>query len=111
MVKLYHMTGNESYLRYAEEALKVFSWDAKDMGVHGGYFFCALDSYFSMIKLTIETSHGSELADTAVNFFNPYKSVLYSEDKGSVTPCLATGVCLEPIYSEAKLKDFLMHPS
>ena len=111
LLKLYHMTGNESYLRFAEDALAAFLGDAKDMGVHGGHFFYALDSYFSMIKLTIETARGSVLADTAVTFFNPYKSILYSEDKGSVTPCLATGVCLEPIYSEARLKDFLRHPS
>ncbi len=111
MLKLYHMTANESYLLSAEAALKAFSGDAKDMGIHGGYLFYALDSYFSMIKLTIETAPGSELADAAVTSFNPYKSIVYSEHKGCVTPCLATGVCLEPIYSAPKLRDFLRHPS
>jgi uncharacterized protein len=111
MLKLYHMMGNDQYFRYAEAGLRAFSGDTKDLSIHAGYYFCALDSYFSMIKLTIEAAPGGNLADTAVTFFNPYKSLVYAEDKGCVTPCLASGICLEPIFNAGKLRDFLRHPS
>jgi uncharacterized protein YyaL (SSP411 family) len=111
MLKLSHMTGNAEYFSLAERALRTFSPDAKEMGIHAGSYFCALESFFSMVRLTIGAAPGSELAETAVTFFHPYKSIVYAEERGRVTPCLATGVCLEPIGSAAKLRDFLRHPS
>lgn len=109
--KLYNMTGRDDYLSCAEAGLRAFAPDAPVMGLHAAYYFCALDAYFNMIKLTVEALPGSELAATARTSFFPYKSIVYAEDKGCVTPCLANGVCLEPIDGPGKLKDFLKHLS
>lgn len=40
------ITGDEEYRRYAEEALRRFSNATRGMGVHGGFYFRALDEYF-----------------------------------------------------------------
>jgi hypothetical protein len=47
LIKLSNMPGNKEYLSYAEKALKCFSSIAQPMGVHGGYYYCALDLFFS----------------------------------------------------------------
>ncbi len=106
LLKLCFMTGKEAYNQYAEKALKVFSLKAKDMGIHSGYYFCALDAYFNMLKLTLQTSPQSELTDAVLSFFIPNTSVVYGEDKGRVVPCLKN-VCHEPIDSPESLRDFL----
>jgi uncharacterized protein YyaL (SSP411 family) len=100
------MTEKEAYNQYAEKALKVFSLKAKDMGIHSGYYFCALDAYFNMLKLTLQTSPQSELTDAVLSFFTPNTSVVYGKDKGRVVPCLKN-VCYEPIDSPESLRDFL----
>jgi uncharacterized protein YyaL (SSP411 family) len=110
LMKLYYMTGKDKYNDYAETALKVFTKRARDMGIHSGYYFCALDAYYNMLKLTLETTHDSELAETALSFFSPYTTIVYAEDNGSVTPCVR-GVCLEPVNSPDRLRDFLENRS
>jgi uncharacterized protein YyaL (SSP411 family) len=106
LLKLFHMTGNEAYKSCAETSLTAFSSQAKDMDIHSGYFFCAMDAYFNMVKLNVQASPGNDLFQAALSTFRPYVSLVYGEDKGIVIPC-ARDVCHEPIYSPEKLKHFL----
>ena len=107
LLKLYLMTEKEKYHHYAETALKVFSSIANDMNIHSGYYFCAMDAYFHMLKLLLHTAPNSELTDITLSSFSPYMSIVYGEDKGSVIPCVQN-VCYEPIDSVSLLKDFFM---
>jgi uncharacterized protein len=50
LIKLSLMLGRDEYMRYAESALKHFSSAAKAMGIHGGYYFCALNAYFQRLN-------------------------------------------------------------
>jgi uncharacterized protein YyaL (SSP411 family) len=106
LLKLYYITGKDKYNGYAETALKVFSKRARDMGIHSGYYYSALDAYYNMLMLTMETTYDSELTETALSFFSPYTTMVYAKDNGSVTPCVR-GVCLEPVNSPDRLRDFL----
>lgn len=106
LLKLCFITRKEIYNQYAEMSLKSFSSKAKDMGIHSGYYFCALDAYFNMIKLALETSPESELTDAALSSLTSYIILAYGEDKGRVIPCLRS-VCYKPIYSPDSLRGFL----
>ena len=110
MLRLSFITGKEEYYRRAEEGLKAFSGSAPDLGIHAGYYYCAMDAYFNMTKLTVGSQAGSELTKTALNFFRPYKTVVYYGENGCVTPCLASGACLEPVCDPASLRKFLERP-
>ena len=110
LLRLHFITGKEGYYRRAEEGLKAFSGTASDLGIHAGYFHCTVDAYFNIIKLSVGAASGSELAERAIHCFRPYKTLAYSGEKGSVTPCLASGVCLEPIYEVKALEKFLSRP-
>jgi uncharacterized protein len=46
LIKLGRALKNEEYRTYAEKALKYFALVAEGMGLHGGYYFCALDAFF-----------------------------------------------------------------
>jgi len=50
LIKLSLMLGRDEYMRYAESALTHFSSAARAMGIHGGYYFCALNAWFHMTK-------------------------------------------------------------
>jgi uncharacterized protein YyaL (SSP411 family) len=106
LLKLYLMTGEKAYHHYAESSLKAFSLQTKDLDIHAGYYFCALDAYFNMIKLTMETSPSSGLSKAAFSSFRPYASLVYGEDKGRVIPCVKD-VCYEPVGDAERLRDFL----
>jgi uncharacterized protein len=108
LLKLYSMTQNKKYHDYAERALKFFSIITKDMVRHSGYYFCALNAYFQMLKLTLQTVPGSQLAETALASFRPYISIIYGDDKACVIPCLQD-MCYEPVISPDAMKDFLLH--
>ncbi len=110
LLRLHLITGKEAYYRRAEEGLKTFSGSAPHLGIHAGYYFCAMDAYFSMTKLTVGRLAGSELSSAAMSLFRPYKTVVYKGEDGCVTPCLASGVCLEPICDAASLRRFLELP-
>lgn len=110
LLRLHFITGKEEYYRRAKEGLKTFAGSAFDLSIHAGYFFCATDAYFNMIKLTVGAQAGRELAAAAVNLFRPYKTVLHNGEDGCVTPCLASGACLEPICDAVSLKKFLELP-
>jgi hypothetical protein len=86
-------------------ALKVFSVQTKEMGLHAGYYFCALDAYFQMLKLTLPTTSSNPLAKTARTLFYPYVSYVYGEDNGCIIPCFRD-VCYEPVRSPEGLRDF-----
>jgi uncharacterized protein YyaL (SSP411 family) len=106
MLKLYFMTKKEEYLKYAEKSLQVFSSRAQNIGIHAGYYFCALDAYFNSLKLTLYASPSDELAETAVSFISPYTTFVYGEDKGYVVPCFSD-TCFEPVTDAGILKGFL----
>jgi uncharacterized protein YyaL (SSP411 family) len=110
LLRLHFITGEEEYYRRAKEGLKTFAGSAFDLSIHAGYYFCATDAYFNMIKLTVGTQAESKLAAAAVNLFRPYKTVVHNAENGCVTPCLASGACLEPICDAAALRKFLELP-
>lgn len=105
LLKLHAMTDDRTYYNYAELSLKKFALKAKDMGIHAGYYYCALDAYFNMAKITVYAAPGGPLADAARRCFAPYKSIVYGEDKGLVVPCMK-GVCYEPLQSPEGIEDF-----
>jgi uncharacterized protein YyaL (SSP411 family) len=106
LLKLSLMTGNDAYRGDAEKSLMSFSYPAKNPDIQHGYYFCAVDAYFHMLKLTLQVSPTSGLTETALSSFSPYLTVLYDEDKGNVIPCVRD-VCYEPINKPEDLKDFL----
>ena len=106
LLQLYSMTGKVRYRVHAETAFKVFSSTAKDSPLHAAYYFCALEAFFMMMKLTIQAKPDSPLANTALASFIPYLSLVYEDDKGFVIPCIDT-VCYEPIAGPEELKKFL----
>ncbi|MBI4684144.1 MAG: thioredoxin domain-containing protein [Nitrospirae bacterium] len=107
LLKLYHLTGKDEYLRHSEKALKIFASRAKGMGIHSGYYFCALDAYFHQLKLTIHSAPDSELAKTALSLFSPYTSIAYGDERGYVLPCVKTE-CYEPLTTTEEIRTFLM---
>jgi hypothetical protein len=105
LLKLYHLTGKDTFYGYAEKALKAFSLRAKNQYLLSGYYFSALDAYFNMLKLTLHTTK-RELIDTALSTYSPYTNIAYGEDRDYVIPCLGT-VCYETIDNPDGLKKFL----
>jgi uncharacterized protein len=106
LLKLSFIVGNEGYRTLAEKALRAFSHYGQRMGVHGAYYLCGLDAYFSMLELTINAPCGSELAGAALSTVYPYKAMVYGEDRGSVTPCFRH-VCSMPAHSAESLRKVL----
>jgi uncharacterized protein YyaL (SSP411 family) len=106
LLKLFHLTGKDSYQHHAKKALEVFSPDARGAGVHAGCYFTALDAYFRMLKLTLRTKPKSRLAIAAQASFYPYKSILYGEDDGVVIPCIGD-TCYEPAQTPETLNALL----
>ncbi len=110
LLKLAFMTGKDSYRTHAEKALQFFSAYAVSIGEHGAYYLCALDMFFNGLELTINAPPDSELARTALSASRPYTSIVYSDDKGSITPCVRN-VCYEPIREPDALKKVLASPN
>ncbi len=105
LLKLFSLTGKESYRVAAEKALKIFSRAAREMGVHAGAYFCALDAYFSTLKVTVEADPESDLSRAALALSGPYSTIVYGENNGRVIPCV-NETCFHPIADAALLKDF-----
>jgi uncharacterized protein YyaL (SSP411 family) len=105
LLKLNFMTKKESYKHYTEKSLKVLYLRARDLGIHSGYYFCALDAYFNMYKFTLEASPESALTDKALSVLIPYLSILYKENNGRIIPCKGTQ-CYEPIYNPEGIREF-----
>lgn len=109
LLKLAFMRDKVEYRSLAEKALKVFSSWGQAMGVHGGYYFSALDAYYNGLDLTLNTQAESELSMTALSTFHPYTAIVYREDQGFASPCVRN-VCYEPIKEPEALKKFLTTP-
>jgi uncharacterized protein YyaL (SSP411 family) len=108
LLKLAFITGKDEYRRFAERTLRTFAGPAREMGVHGGAYFCALEAYFNMITLTVEASPDSELARTARSLSGQVSMVIiYGKDRNRVIPCRNT-VCYEPLHDPASLRTFCM---
>jgi uncharacterized protein len=108
LLRLYHLTGTEAFRSAAEESLRIFIGSAREMAVHGGSYFCALDASFTLLRLTVAADPGSALAVAARALDGPYTAVAYGEDRGQVLPCIGTS-CYEPVKDAAGLADFLNH--
>jgi hypothetical protein len=106
LLKLYHITGDEKYKRYADLSLKCFSLKAQEMSIHSAHYFTALDASFNMLKLTMQTLPDSELAKSALSVFHPYKSVVFEDDNRRIIPCIGN-TCFEPITDPAGLENFI----
>lgn len=106
LMKLAFIRDKSQYRVMAEKALKAFSSWGKAMGVHGGYYFSALDAYYNGLELTINSPFGSELSEVALSTFRPYMTLAYKHDQGCASPCLRN-VCYEPIREPAVLREFL----
>jgi len=110
LMKLAFMQDKPEYRTLAEKALKAFSYSAQAMGLHGAYYFSALDTYYNGLELTLNTSADSDLAKTARITFRPYTTIAYKEDQGYASPCTGN-ICYEPIKEPDALKKFLSTPS
>ena len=106
LLKLYSITGEESFRRRAEDGLNVFSVKANEIGIHAGYYFSALDAWFHPLKLTLYSEPDSSLSREAVSLFIPHIDILYEEDRGYIVPCVGE-VCYEPVHNSEALKKIL----
>jgi hypothetical protein len=106
LLKLFVMTGKEPYARAAEDTLKLFSGEAQGIGIHAGSYFCALDAYFHLLKLSVEASPTSELAAAARSLAGPFTALVYGEDNGRVVPCVKD-VCYEPLHDAEGVRVFV----
>ena len=106
LLKLNFMTGKKRYHEYAVKTLELFSTSAREIGIHAGYYFCALDSYFNTLNLNVYSAPHSSLSKSVISSFRPYMNVLYGEEKGSVIPCFEN-VCYEPVQTPEEWRSFL----
>jgi len=106
LIKLFHLTGQESYRGQAGKALKIFSFVVNEMSIHAGTYYCALDAWFALLKLTVEADTGSGLATTARRLTGPYTVVAYGEDRGRIIPCIGE-TCYAPVTNNEELSSFL----
>src|SRR5208283_3698556 len=65
LLKLFYATDKLTYRRYTESTLAAYSPVARELGIHAGYYFCGLDAYFRMVRLTVEAPPDSRLAAAA----------------------------------------------
>lgn len=108
LLKLSFMTGKDEYRRAAERALRIFTGPARETSVHAGAYFCALDAWFRMIKLTVEAAPESVLAHAARALAGrTYVAVFYGEeDNNQVVPC-SRNACYAPLHDPKSLESFL----
>jgi hypothetical protein len=77
----------------------------REMSIHAGTYFCALDAWFSTLKLTVEARPDSELARAAMRLTGPYTSLVYGSDQGRIIPCV-NETCYEPVTNEVGLQQY-----
>ena len=107
LLKLAAMCDDDRYHGYAKDSLEVFIQAAAHMGIHGGYFFCALDAFYRMAKLDIHAIPGSSLADAVLFGYYPYSCTVYGDAREDrIIPCIGT-TCFEPVDTGEKLREFL----
>jgi uncharacterized protein YyaL (SSP411 family) len=105
LLKFYSMSGREDYHRFATMILELFIEQVKLTGIHSGYYFCALNNYFNMLKLTINASPDSELARAAADIYSPFVHIVYGEDRGHIIPCIKD-TCFAPVDTPEGLLRF-----
>jgi len=107
LLKLAAMSGDDRYREYAKNSLEMFSSEAAAMAIHGGYYFCALDAFYRMVKLEVRARAGSQIAQTALFADHPYPCVVYGDaGENLIIPCTDT-TCFEPVASGEELRRFL----
>jgi uncharacterized protein YyaL (SSP411 family) len=105
LLRLFHLTGKERYRHLAEQTLRIFAGAARDMTVHAGSYFCALEASFRMLKITVESAPEGDLARAARALAGlAFTTIAYGADNGRVIPCLRD-VCSEPLYDALTLRD------
>ncbi len=105
LLKLSLLTGKEEYRRAAEQSLRIFAALAREISVHAGSYYCGLDAWFRMLKLTIEARPDSGLASTARSLTGRmYASISYGPDHNRVIPC-KWETCLDPVSDPDALRD------
>ena len=102
LTKLFHLTGRESYRSQAESVLRIFSVAVNEMSIHAGTYYCSLDAWFTMLKLTVEAVPSSDLAGAARRLTGPYTVVVYGEDKMRIVPCIGE-TCYAPVTNNEEL--------
>lgn len=106
LTRLSLMTDDDRYRHIAEGTLKFFSVQARNMGLHAGYYFCAMDAFFHTLKLDINAQPTSPLAMEALKEFYPYTAIRYGGDENRIIPCIGS-TCYEPIDSADGLRKFI----
>jgi hypothetical protein len=109
LLKLHHLTGKDEYRIAAEQTLGIFVDLARELGVHAGAYFCALDAWFRMLRLTVEARPESVLARAALALARGPVVIVYGEDHGRIIPCLNT-VCYEPVHDPEGLRNLFKSP-
>jgi hypothetical protein len=107
LVKLSSILQIDRYKDYARRSLEAFVPLSRQFGVHAGYFFSALDSYYHILRLDFEALPGSDLVKTGIGQVKPYTAVGYGPGIGRVIPCFGS-TCFEPIDSANELQRFLL---
>jgi len=105
LVKLFHLTGRETYRAAADRSLRIFSAAASEMSIHAGTYFCGLDAWFTTLKLTVEAEPDSVLARAAMRLTGPYTALLYGGDQGRIIPCV-NETCFEPVTNAGALERY-----
>lgn len=107
LLKLGLVSDDERYQGCVKGSLEAFVKEATLMGIHGGYYFCALDALYRMAKLDVRAAAGSQLAEAALGSYHPYSFVVYGESRENrIIPCIGT-TCYEPVDTADKLRGFL----
>jgi uncharacterized protein YyaL (SSP411 family) len=109
LIKLFHITGRELYRSQAERVLRIFSVAVNEMSIHAGTYYCSLDAWFTMLKLTVEAAPSSELAIAARRLTGHYTVVVYGEDKGRIVPCIGE-TCYAPVTNNDELVRLVLRP-
>jgi hypothetical protein len=107
LLRLSAISGDDRYRDQAVKALEAFSSEASLMAIRGGYYFCALEAFYRMVKLEIRAGAGSELAEASLFAHHPYTCITWGDPGDNVIiPCVAT-TCFEPLISVEGLEKFL----
>ncbi len=107
LMKITAISGEETYRSYAKDVLRAFAPDAGALSVHGGYFFCALEAFFRMLKLDVRSDPKSDVAKAARTAYYPYSVIAYSDTgEESIIPCAGT-TCYQPVETAQALDEFL----
>lgn len=106
LLKLYHLTDKNIYLKYAEKALSAFAGRTSNGEIHYGYYYASVDAYFNILRLSLYTSSDSSLASFALASCRPYVNITYHDNRGYVLHCLMSE-CYDPLYNLKDLQEFL----